>query len=65
MRARRITRGMKQDVLASKVGVAQSTLSGIENGSQTPGVNVAIRIARVLKCKVEDIFIEPDGWMEW
>lgn len=55
---------MNQNELASRAGIAHSTLSGIEAGKHVPPVDIAIRLSRILKCNVEDLFIEPDGWLE-
>lgn len=60
VRERRYARGIKQAELAKMVKVSQSALSDIESGKHTPGVDAAIRIARVLKCDVEDLFVEPE-----
>lgn len=60
MRVRRNAKGYKQAELAAKVKISQSALSDIESGNHTPRVDVAIRLARVLKCRVEWLFIEPD-----
>ena len=42
-------------------GVGRSTVSEIESGRRVPGVDVAIRIARVLGCTVEELFDVPDS----
>ncbi|ACK91920.1 conserved domain protein [Bacillus cereus AH820] len=49
---------MSQEKLAKEVGITRQYLSEIENGKKQPSVIIAIKIAKVLKIKVEDIFFE-------
>lgn len=49
--------GWTQAQLAEHSGVPRSTISEIEEGIRTPGVDVALKIAHALGAKVEDIFI--------
>jgi len=48
---------MKQSVLAEKVGVFQSEISEIETGNRIPNVYLALKIAKVLGERVEEIFL--------
>ena len=52
----RMNRGLTQEELAEKVGVSRQTVIAIEKGNYTPSVMLALRIARVFKVPVEDIF---------
>lgn len=56
LRERRRERGWSQIALARRAGVARQTVSGIEGGLYGPGLDVALRLARALSCRVEDIF---------
>ena len=47
---------MTQEELAKKVGVSRQTIIAIEKGRYTPSVYLALKIARVLNKKVEEIF---------
>ena len=49
-------RGMKQAVLAEKVGIFQSEISEIESGERKPNVYLAKRIARALGVSLDEIF---------
>jgi putative molybdopterin biosynthesis protein len=54
--------GLTQQELAERAGVTRQTISGIESGLYGPGVEVGLRLARVLGCHVEDLFeLERDG----
>jgi putative transcriptional regulator len=56
----RMLLGMSQQTLAKRCLVPQSTISEIENGKRTPGVDVALRLARALECSVETLFVLRD-----
>ena len=42
--------------LADKVGVKNETIELLEAGRYTPSLSLAYKIARELKCKIEDLF---------
>lgn len=52
----RLKAGMTQVELAEKVGVTRQTIIAIEKGDYTPSVALALRLAKVFKTGVEDIF---------
>lgn len=47
---------MTQLELAEKVGVTRQTIFSIEKGRYNPSVGLALRLARALALKVEDLF---------
>ena len=49
--------GLTQEELADKVGVTRQTMLYIEKGKYNPSLIVAIKIARVLKSRIEDLYI--------
>jgi molybdate-binding protein/DNA-binding XRE family transcriptional regulator len=55
----RMRLGLSQQDLATKVGVSRQTISGVESGQTALSITVALRLARVLGCRVEDLF-----WLE-
>ena len=57
VKSRRKEQNVSQTKLATKTSIGRSTISDIENGKHTPSVDVALKIAQVLECYVEDIFI--------
>lgn len=48
--------GITQAEMGLKAGVARSTISRIEQGTYTPSVTLAIRLADICQTSVEDIF---------
>ncbi|TWU48862.1 helix-turn-helix protein [Rubripirellula tenax] len=50
------TEGMTQQSLADAVSVTRQTIVAMETGTYTPPLALAIRIARVFDCGVEDVF---------
>ena len=49
-------RGMQQSELAELVGVRRETIGNLENGKYNPSLKLAMDIAKVFDCSVEDIF---------
>ncbi len=49
--------GMTQEELAQKTQVSRQTIIAIERGNYTPSVLLALKIAKVFKLKVEDLFM--------
>lgn len=49
-------RNMQQAELAELVGVRRETIGNLENGKYNPSLKLAMDIAKVFECKVEDIF---------
>ncbi|HOV86804.1 MAG TPA: substrate-binding domain-containing protein [Syntrophobacteraceae bacterium] len=58
----RKARGLSQTQLAKLVGVQRQAIYDMESGRYMPNTSVALRLARHLQCKVEDLFSveEPD-----
>ncbi len=52
----RLRVGLTQVELAEKVGVTRQTIIAIEKGDYTPSVALALRLAKVFKISVEDLF---------
>jgi putative transcriptional regulator len=49
--------GVNQQEMGELVGVSRQTISQIERGDYSPSVVLALRIAKVCKVTVEEIFI--------
>ncbi|MCI9484658.1 MAG: helix-turn-helix transcriptional regulator [Clostridiaceae bacterium] len=56
LREYRAKTGMRQDELAAKVGVRRETIGNLENGRYNPSLRLAMDIAAVFGCTVEELF---------
>lgn len=52
----RAGQGMTQQQLAEAAGVSRQTVNAIESGKFVPSTVLALKMARIFGCKVEDIF---------
>lgn len=64
LRVLRTGRGLTQGELASHVGITRQAVNSIEAGKYVPGTEIALRLASVLGCRVEDIFQLAGGTLE-
>lgn len=60
LRGQRIASGLNQAELANRAGLTRQAVSAIEAGQYVPNTLVALRLAAVLGCAVEDLFTVPD-----
>jgi putative molybdopterin biosynthesis protein len=56
LRRARLNSGLKQSELAERAGISRQTLSVLESGRGQPATLIALRLARVLGCRVEELF---------
>jgi putative transcriptional regulator len=52
----RAQRGMTQADLADALNVSRQTVNALETGRYDPSLPLAFAIAKLFKCKIEDIF---------
>ena len=52
--------GLTQQELSNSAEVSRKSINAIENGVYVPSTVLALKIARTLKCKVEDLFKLPN-----
>ena len=52
--------GLTQEELSNRAEVSRKSINAIENGVYVPSTVLALKIARTLKCKVEDLFRLPN-----
>lgn len=57
----RAAAGLRQQELASRVGISRQSLSQLEAGRSVPSTAIALRLARALGCRVEDLFWVDTG----
>lgn len=61
LREMRDQAGLTQERLAGMVKVSRQTINSIEAGRYVPSLELALKLGRVFKCRVEDLFgIEED-----
>lgn len=53
--------GLRQGDLARALGVSRQTVIAIENDKYNPTLELAMKIARLLKLPVEEIFFLEEG----
>jgi len=56
LRAKRIERGLSQKAVAKEVGLTRQALYSIESNHYWPSTEISLRLAKVLNCRVEDLF---------
>lgn len=56
LRVLRAGKNISQGELAKMVNVSRQTISLIERGNYSPSVTLALNLAEVFECRVEDIF---------
>lgn len=56
LRQKRVAMGLRQAQLAARLGVSRQSLSAIESGNQVPSTALALELAGLLQCTVEDLF---------
>jgi putative transcriptional regulator len=57
IKVERAEHDMTQADLANKIGVSRQSINAIEKGKYVPSAVLALKIARLFKKPVEDIFI--------
>lgn len=57
----RARKNITQGELAEKVQVSRQTINAIELGKYNPSATLALKLAHVFGCKMEDLFELEDG----
>ena len=60
LKERRAALNVNQQEMGRLCGVSRQTVNAIENNKYDPTLGLAMRLARLLKTPVEDIFHLPD-----
>ena len=48
--------GLSQEALAAKTSVSRQTIISIEGGKYVPSLELSLKLAKLFKCKIEDLF---------
>ena len=56
LRERRAKNQWSQAELADELGVSRQTINAIETGKYDPSLDLAFKIARLFKARIEDVF---------
>ncbi len=57
----RKNKGLTQQELSSEADVSRKSINAIENGIYVPSTVLALKISKILNCKVEDLFELPQS----
>jgi putative transcriptional regulator len=60
LRVLRAKHNITQAELAGKLGVSRQTVNAIETERYDPSLPLAFKIAKVFKCRIEDVFLAPN-----
>lgn len=60
----RSAQGISQATVADRAGLTRQAISAIESGQYVPNTAVALRLARALGCRVEDLYALPEPAVE-
>ena len=56
----RKSKGISQKEFAKTINVSIPTVSRYENGTRTPSIQTAKRIAEALRCTIDELFSEEE-----
>jgi putative transcriptional regulator len=59
LKQHRARQGLTQEQLAERVGVTRKTINTVENGHFIPSTLLALKLARALGVRVEELFSLP------
>ena len=62
----RVTHGdLTQQELADQISCSRQTIHSIESSKFVPSIELALKLAQVLNCKVEDLFYLEEKWTSY
>ena len=60
IRVNRATNKISQDDLAKLVSVSRQTINAIENNKYYPSLELGLKLSKILKCSVNELFSLDD-----
>lgn len=60
IRERRWEQGLSAEQLGRLIGLSESTIIRIENGQRDPKFQQLVQIAKILECKISDLYTEDE-----
>ncbi|HEX2101896.1 MAG TPA: helix-turn-helix transcriptional regulator [Candidatus Synoicihabitans sp.] len=60
LRQRRLEKGWSQGDLAERLDVSRQTINAIETEKYDPSLPLAFKLARLFRCRIEDLFDPTD-----
>jgi putative transcriptional regulator len=60
IRERRKRLGLRQEDMANTLNVTRQTINAIENAKYNPSLELAMKLARLLRTTVEELFVLDD-----
>lgn len=60
IRVNRASNKISQDDLAKLVGVSRQTINAIENNKYYPSLELGLKLSKILKCSVNELFSLDD-----
>ncbi len=63
LKVKRAMHDLTQADLATKIGVSRQTIHAVESGKYVPSLSLALKMAAIFDCKIENIFeLEDEDW---
>lgn len=60
IKEKRMEMGLTQDDLSELLEVSRQTIISLEKGRYNPSLVLAFKLAKLFKCRIEDIFIPEE-----
>lgn len=57
----RLKKGWSQEELATSLGIRRQAVYDIESGRYLPNTGIALQLARIFSCRVEELFVESSA----
>jgi putative transcriptional regulator len=56
IKLQRVHHNLTQEDVAQQLGVSRQTINSIENNKYFPSLELGLKLARIFKCTVDDLF---------